>query len=64
MKNMTFNVAMESLSFSHMHACNSIFSFEDPGPHGGGRYSMHMLPEVEKKYFRKGSQVPFEHICS
>ena len=32
-------------------------SFEDPGPHGNGRYSQHMLPEVEKKDFRKGSQV-------
>uniref|UniRef100_A0A165ZS46 Glycosyltransferase n=1 Tax=Daucus carota subsp. sativus TaxID=79200 RepID=A0A165ZS46_DAUCS len=30
--------------------------WEDPGPHGAGRYSEHMLPEVEKKYFRKGSQ--------
>ncbi|XP_022857201.1 uncharacterized protein LOC111378254 isoform X2 [Olea europaea var. sylvestris] len=31
-------------------------SFEDPGPHGSGRYSEHMLPEVEKKDFRKGAQ--------
>ncbi|KAF8407337.1 hypothetical protein HHK36_006464 [Tetracentron sinense] len=31
--------------------------FEDPGPHGSGRYSEHMLPEVEKKDFRKGAQV-------
>lgn len=30
--------------------------FEDPGPHGGGRYSEHMLPEVEFRDFRKGSQ--------
>lgn len=30
--------------------------FEDPGPHGAGRYSRHMLPEVEKKDFRKASQ--------
>ncbi|EPS69106.1 hypothetical protein M569_05660 [Genlisea aurea] len=30
--------------------------FEDPGVHGSGRYSEHMLPEVEKKIFRKGSQ--------
>ena len=29
----------------------------DPGPHGTGRYSEHMLPEVEKRDFRKGSQV-------
>ncbi|XVE71876.1 hypothetical protein DITRI_Ditri10aG0186900 [Diplodiscus trichospermus] len=31
-------------------------SFLDPGPHGNGRYSEHMLPEVEKKDFRKGAQ--------
>ncbi|XP_042046113.1 glycosyltransferase BC10-like [Salvia splendens] len=30
--------------------------FEDPGPHGSGRYINYMLPEVEKKDFRKGSQ--------
>ncbi|KAM0973776.1 hypothetical protein ACFX2I_016940 [Malus domestica] len=30
--------------------------FVDPGPHGTGRYSEHMLPEVEKRDFRKGSQ--------
>lgn len=29
----------------------------DPGPHGTGRYSEHMMPEVEKSDFRKGSQV-------
>lgn len=34
-------------------------SFEDPGPHGSGRYSENMLPEVEKKDFRKGAQVFF-----
>lgn len=30
--------------------------FEDPGPHGSGRYSEHMLPEVDIKDFRKGAQ--------
>lgn len=35
-------------------------SFEDPGPHGNGRYSEHMLPEIEMKDFRKGAQV--QHI--
>ncbi|GER45768.1 Core-2/I-branching beta-1,6-N-acetylglucosaminyltransferase family protein [Striga asiatica] len=30
--------------------------FDDPGPHGTGRYSEYMLPEVEKKDFRKGAQ--------
>lgn len=34
-----------------------VFSFEDPGPHGNGRYSQHMLPEIEKKDWRKGAQV-------
>eukprot|EP00257_Ricinus_communis_P009367 XP_002527972.2 uncharacterized protein LOC8282072 [Ricinus communis] len=33
-----------------------IDSFEDLGPDGSGRYSERMLPEVEKKDFRKGSQ--------
>ncbi|GAB4853517.1 hypothetical protein Ancab_017708 [Ancistrocladus abbreviatus] len=33
-----------------------IDSFVDPGPHGNGRYSNHMLPEVNKKDFRKGAQ--------
>ncbi|KAI4379666.1 hypothetical protein MLD38_005935 [Melastoma candidum] len=31
-------------------------SFYDPGPHGNGRYSEHMLPEIEKEEFRKGAQ--------
>ncbi|PPR93704.1 hypothetical protein GOBAR_AA26973 [Gossypium barbadense] len=31
-------------------------SFVDLGPHGTGRYSEHMMPEVEKVAFRKGSQ--------
>ncbi|XP_047311971.1 glycosyltransferase BC10-like [Impatiens glandulifera] len=30
--------------------------FEDPGVHGSGRYSEHMLPEVDKRDFRKGAQ--------
>ncbi|THU52763.1 hypothetical protein C4D60_Mb10t07360 [Musa balbisiana] len=30
--------------------------FEDPGPHGTGRYSENMLPEIEKEDFRKGAQ--------
>ncbi|WCJ30533.1 Core-2/I-branching beta-1 6-N-acetylglucosaminyltransferase family protein [Euphorbia peplus] len=33
-----------------------IDSYEDFGPDGLGRYSDHMMPEVEKKDFRKGSQ--------
>ncbi|KAA3485968.1 Advillin [Gossypium australe] len=40
-----------------MHANMSFVDcFLDPGPHGNGRYSEHMLPEVEKKDFRKGAQ--------
>ncbi|KAK9002460.1 hypothetical protein V6N11_025138 [Hibiscus sabdariffa] len=40
-----------------MHANMSfVDSFVDPGPHGNGRYSTRMLPEVEEKDFRKGSQ--------
>ncbi|KAK8550623.1 hypothetical protein V6N12_039322 [Hibiscus sabdariffa] len=31
-------------------------SFVDLGPHGSGRYSERMLPEIEKAAFRKGSQ--------
>ncbi|KAL2340152.1 hypothetical protein Fmac_008092 [Flemingia macrophylla] len=31
---------------------------KDPGPHDNGRYSNHMLPEVELKDFRKGAQIP------
>jgi hypothetical protein len=40
--------------------CSSDFvdiSFLDPGPHGTGRYSMEMLPEIEQRDFRKGAQV-------
>ncbi|TYI48011.1 hypothetical protein E1A91_D13G216600v1 [Gossypium mustelinum] len=33
-----------------------IDSFVDLGPHGSGRYSEHMMPEVETDDFRKGSQ--------
>ncbi|MED6185780.1 hypothetical protein PIB30_060391 [Stylosanthes scabra] len=31
-------------------------SFEDIGPQGNGRYSHHMLPEIQMKDFRKGGQ--------
>ncbi|XP_052199440.1 glycosyltransferase BC10-like [Diospyros lotus] len=44
--------------YSHLMYTNMSFidCFEDPGPHGSGRYSDRMLPEVEKKDFRKGAQ--------
>ncbi|XP_010548536.1 PREDICTED: uncharacterized protein LOC104819929 [Tarenaya hassleriana] len=48
-----FNYVYDYLVFSNV---SFIDCFEDPGPHGNGRYSEHMLPEVEKKDFRKGSQ--------
>ena len=37
--------------------CQLLFSFDDPGPHGAGRYSEHMLPEIVKRDWRKGAQV-------
>ncbi|XP_072969668.1 glycosyltransferase BC10-like [Typha angustifolia] len=30
--------------------------FQDPGPHGNGRYSRQMLPEIAEVDFRKGAQ--------
>uniref|UniRef100_A0A1J3GGX5 Glycosyltransferase BC10 n=1 Tax=Noccaea caerulescens TaxID=107243 RepID=A0A1J3GGX5_NOCCA len=48
-----FNYIYNHLIFANL---SFIDCFEDPGPHGSGRYSQHMLPEVEKKDFRKGSQ--------
>ncbi|CAN8326760.1 unnamed protein product [Cochlearia groenlandica] len=48
-----FNYIYNHLIFANL---SFIDCFEDPGPHGSGRYSKHMLPEVEKKDFRKGSQ--------
>lgn len=49
----------EEIAFPYGCTLHSLFSFEDPGPHGNGRYSEHMLPEVEIKDFRKGAQVYF-----
>ncbi|XP_071742107.1 glycosyltransferase BC10-like [Rutidosis leptorrhynchoides] len=48
-----FNYVYNYLMYTNV---SFIDSFEDPGPHGSGRYSEHMLPEVEKKHFRKGAQ--------
>lgn len=44
--------------YNHLMYTNISFidSFVDPGPHGNGRYSMHMLPEVGEDDFRKGAQ--------
>ncbi|XVE71377.1 hypothetical protein DITRI_Ditri10aG0145300 [Diplodiscus trichospermus] len=44
--------------FNYLMLTNVSFidCFLDLGPHGTGRYSEHMMPEVEKNDFRKGSQ--------
>jgi len=45
-----------------IHPFLFLVSFKDPGPHGNGRYSQRMLPEVEIKNFRKGAQVYYPKI--
>ncbi|KAE8806802.1 hypothetical protein D1007_16888 [Hordeum vulgare] len=44
--------------YSYLMETNISFvdSFDDPGPHGAGRYSEHMLPEIVKRDWRKGAQ--------
>ncbi|GKV20419.1 hypothetical protein SLEP1_g30547 [Rubroshorea leprosula] len=53
-------VPLHSFEYVYNYLMHSNISFvdcfRDPGPHGNGRYSDHMLPEVEKKDFRKGAQ--------
>jgi hypothetical protein len=34
-----------------------LVSFDDPGPHGQGRYMDQMMPEVHRSDWRKGAQV-------
>nr|POF19475.1 hypothetical protein CFP56_30420 [Quercus suber] len=48
-----FNYVYRYLMYTNV---SFIDCFIDPGQHGTGRYSEHMLPEVEKKDFRKASQ--------
>ncbi|KAK9699662.1 hypothetical protein RND81_08G188000 [Saponaria officinalis] len=48
-----FDYVFNYLMFTNV---SFIDSFYDPGPHGNGRYSDRMLPEIEKADFRKGSQ--------
>ncbi|XP_052181585.1 glycosyltransferase BC10-like isoform X3 [Diospyros lotus] len=48
-----FNFVYNYLMYTNI---SFIDCFIDPGPHGTGRYSDHMLPEVEKSDFRKGAQ--------
>ncbi|GJN39029.1 hypothetical protein PR202_gb28122 [Eleusine coracana subsp. coracana] len=40
--------------------------FKDPGPHGSGRYSVEMFPEIDQRDFRKGAQAIDEnfHVTS
>ena len=44
--------------YSYLLASNLSFlgSFDDPGPHGLGRYSPQMLPLIEASHWRKGAQ--------
>ncbi|XP_062178628.1 glycosyltransferase BC10-like isoform X1 [Phragmites australis] len=44
--------------YSYLMETNVSFvdCFDDPGPHGAGRYSEHMLPEIVKRDWRKGAQ--------
>ncbi|KAL5199249.1 hypothetical protein ABZP36_020452 [Zizania latifolia] len=44
--------------YSYLMETNISFvdCFDDPGPHGTGRYSDHMLPEIVKRDWRKGAQ--------
>ncbi|KAM7260677.1 hypothetical protein ACFE04_011350 [Oxalis oulophora] len=49
----TFDYIYNYLVYSNI---SYVDCFKDPGPHGNGRYSEHMLPEVEMKDFRKGAQ--------
>ncbi|XP_066370060.1 glycosyltransferase BC10-like isoform X3 [Miscanthus floridulus] len=52
--------------YSYLMETNVSFvdCFDDPGPHGAGRYSDHMLPEIVKKDWRKGAQPGNEwHNC-
>ncbi|CAI0438776.1 unnamed protein product [Linum tenue] len=49
----TFNYVYHHLMFTNV---SYIDSYVDPGPHGSGRYSNRMMPEVRYSDFRKGAQ--------
>lgn len=61
------HIAPLLVEFSVLHITDAhpflFSSFEDPGPVGNGRYSEHMLPEIEMRDFRKGAQV-YLHVLS
>ncbi|TVT99442.1 hypothetical protein EJB05_55193 [Eragrostis curvula] len=44
--------------YNYLMGTNTSFidCFLDPGPHGSGRYSPEMFPEIEHRDFRKGAQ--------
>jgi hypothetical protein len=45
------------LTLIFVSLCFQPLSFKDPGPHGSGRYSPEMFPEIVERDFRKGAQV-------
>eukprot|EP00252_Welwitschia_mirabilis_P010174 TRINITY_DN23347_c0_g1_i1.p1 TRINITY_DN23347_c0_g1~~TRINITY_DN23347_c0_g1_i1.p1 ORF type:complete len:334 (-),score=36.86 TRINITY_DN23347_c0_g1_i1:231-1232(-) len=53
-------IPLRSFEFVYDYLIGSPLSFvdcfDDPGPHGRGRYSSPFLPEVEERAWRKGSQ--------
>ncbi|XP_022996487.1 uncharacterized protein LOC111491719 [Cucurbita maxima] len=53
-------VPLHNFDYIYQYLINTNISyvdcFNDPGPHGNGRYSERMLPEIEMKDFRKGAQ--------
>ncbi|KAG4986094.1 hypothetical protein JHK86_033785 [Glycine max] len=56
-----FNPALIEESVS-LHNDSSGAGFKDPSPHVNGRYSDHMLPEVEVKDFRMDAQISIKDI--
>ncbi|QHO38277.1 hypothetical protein HN51_004661 [Arachis hypogaea] len=53
-------IPLHSFGYIYDYLINTNVSFvecfEDIGPQGNGRYSRHMLPEIQMKDFRKGGQ--------
>ncbi|XP_062229722.1 glycosyltransferase BC10-like isoform X1 [Phragmites australis] len=53
-------VPLHNFDYIHSYLMETNVSFvdcfDDPGPHGAGRYSEHMLPEIVKRDWRKGAQ--------
>ncbi|KAJ0031744.1 hypothetical protein Pint_14041 [Pistacia integerrima] len=60
------SVPLRSFDYTHKYLMYANISFidcfEDPGIHGNGRYPIQLLPEVEKKHFRKGAQTAIVNI--